>query len=645
MSEEVLARLDRGERVAVQAVPGAGKTHLLLRACSSGNALILAYNTQLAAAVQATLVERQLDASVTCVTFHALCGRCLRMARDDAQLEDAVEAAERGELSPHDVPRAARVLVDEAQDVRELYVRLLRVLGLVGEGVAMMVAGDAQQLIFDWDEEHKATLDTLQRPERMFGGAWSHVQLRQSHRLTRPVAALVNAIFGSTIEAVRDGPPVEVRAPKSAFQLADVLRDVLCGPERDVLLLVDRRRGNRPLKVLLNTLSREGRRVHVHGVDADETTRGKLRCSTWWGAKGLECDTAVVLLPANAPRNPTYVALTRARRRLVLVLDPREPHAAVCATTVRNLLRRDDAPYIVEVCGVPASRALDAGAVLNVEASLARAERLAAADAKGNEEEGRLRLCNVDRWAAPRRSLVAHATARTLRAADEGEDASLRVPMPHGSHEDVCAAALRLALVVAEQRATGRVRAMEGVLHPTRLDADRAADALRAGFVGRSVPRFVTDDSLLADDLRGEAARAYAAMMETPEVDWVHAGAVALATLAWDDFDHTMRQLRPVQAWVHHPLVARAVAHVAEVVGHGVTDFDVRLCAHSGHHARVHATAPGACYHVVWASTASDAADAAVRAALHPAGCCVLVDASSGGVVEVRADAALLPHA
>jgi hypothetical protein len=46
--------------------------------------------------------------------------------------------------------------------------------------------------------------------------------------------------------------------------------------------------------------------------------------------------------------------------------------------------------------------------------------------------------------------------------------------------------------------AGGRVRAVEGVRHPTRLDTALAADLL-----GRCAPRAVADDDLLAPDLRG----------------------------------------------------------------------------------------------------------------------------------------------
>jgi hypothetical protein len=651
-SDEALAALARGECVAVQAVPGAGKTHVLLQACDAAGGpggpaprcLILAYNTQLAAAVNASLEARALSDRVTCLTFHALCGRCLAPARDDAQLEAALDAAAAGALVPRDVPAVDRVLIDEAQDVRALYVRLLTALGLVAAPTALLVAGDANQLLYDFDPAYEATLDTLQAPERTFGRPFAHVTLQCSRRLTAPVVAFVNAAFGTSIVAAPRAadapppPPIEVRAPKTAFQMLDVLRDVLVGDAAavgDTLLLVDRRRGNRPLLALLNGLSREGRtRLHVHGVDGDDAwDGGKLRCSTWWGAKGLECDTAVVLLPATAPRNPTFVALTRARRRLVVVLDPRAPHAAAS----RALLQLP--PECVDVQGVRAGSALAAGA-----------QRLAADSLAPREDfvprEGAMRC--ADRWAPRRAAVVAHTavdvvTPPSADAADSLASSGVPVRMPTGAPEDAREAALRLALVLAEHRATGSVRAMEDVLHPTRLDAEQGDAALRAGFAGRAVPRSVPDAALLAPDLRRAAQAAYCRMHDRGEGGdgdggdrHAAAAEVALATLAWDGFDHVMRQLRPVRAWVGHPQVARAVACVDEhLPAHAA--YDLRLIRGDAH-VRVHASDARACYHVAWGLAASDDAEAAVRAAMHPAKKCVLVDAATGEVREVRVD-------
>jgi hypothetical protein len=629
---ELLATLRGGGSAVLEAVPGAGKTTLMLAtaralATPERRALVLAYNRQLAASVRARLADAE---HVSCLTFHALCARCLGPARDDAQLEAAVRAAEEGRAAPHDVPEHLGYLfVDEAQDVRPLFVRLLRALGLVGgarrQPLAVLVAGDAHQLIFDWDPRHAATLDTLRRPEVAFaagGGPWARCALDESRRLPRPVVDVVNAVFGTAIRSAKPGPAVEVRAPRSAFQLFEALRDVLL-TERDVMLLVDRKKGNRPLRALLNALCRAGRRVHVHGVDEAPASEGAVRCATWWGAKGLECDVAVVLLPPEAATNPTYVALTRASRRLVLVLDPKAPHAAVCAAC-------DPALAVGGTARALLTRRFDAD---EVAASLRRPPEWA----RGGED----RLEVVDDLAPPdaaewstvrwREGVGGVGGRRPGGGGDDPDDEVALVVEPEGGlAQDVRAAVVRAALVACEYAsAGGRVRAFEDVLHPTRLDADQADAAVRLGFAGRWVPRAVPDDALLADDLRASAARAYA-RFETLEDVFL----VALATMAWDGFEHVFRQHLPLAGWVATtPRVAEAL-RIARAALPAEGQYDVRL-RDATRQCRVHAADASACYHVVWGAAADDEARAAVRAALHPARRCVLVDLHDGRLADV----------
>jgi len=449
------------------------------------------------------------------------------------------------------------------------------------------------------------------------------------------MATLVNAVFrGARIETApppgtAEAPPplVEVRTPASAFKLMEALRDLLLPPDDDVLLLVHRRRGNRPLCTLLNALSRAGRRVHLHGVDADESsTEGKLRCSTWWGAKGLECDTAVVLLPEGAPRNPTYVALTRARRRLVLVLDPKAPHAAVARAVAT------DAADAVVTRGAAARMAAAAPSEAAVAASLCTVPFAPRAP-------GALRC--LDRR-VPRREAMARGATRGEGAPPDDDEALADESVPvaiNGVVEDVREAAWRVALVRAECAATGRVRAMEDVLRPTRFGGAVERDAaMRGGFVGRSVGRFARDDELLAPDLRAAATAAYAQLRADP-TDASAGAEVALAVLAWDGFDHVMRQQRPVAAWAAHAAVARAAERAVAALPPGGTagvEYDVPLLAGDAY-ARVHAVDAERAYHVVWGRSNATVGEAAVRAALHPRGACALVDLAAGVVEEVRA--------
>lgn len=608
---EVAERVRAGERVVVEAVPGAGKTTLLARVATPGT-LVVAYNRQLAAEVRAVVEQR----GAQCLTFHALCCRCLAPAHDDDEMEKAVTRAESGVLVPTDVPSADLVVVDEAQDVRPLYVRLLHVLGLAGETFlgAMVVAGDRDQLLYDFDPAHPACLRALCDPATVFGGAWTRIVLAHTHRLTPRVSRFVNAVFGTTLHSLHaaEGAPVEVRAPAQGALYAG-LRDVF-EDDDDILLLVDRKQGNRPLRALLNTLSRTGRAVAVHGVHAPvrAAARNVVRCGTFWSAKGLECGTAIVLLPAAAPRAPTYVALTRARSRVIVVLDPREPHAAVCAALA------DGACNDVRMRNAAAQRAVCAGALRPPGGAFSRRDFTSAPR-------------NLDRWLPPRSTGV---------SVEVDEDGAVAVPVPVPPADDM-ELTLRIGLVSAELRATGVVRAMEDVLHVTRLDAAAAHSAVGAGLASRYVPHHVSDDELLAPDLRATAAAAYARARQTP-TDLEAVSIVALAVLAWDAWDHCMRaSLGSVSQ-----IACDAAPHVAYVhaICADVSSFDVRLgCAER--YARVHATTSARAVHFVWIATSTDVLLAATRAALHPSRTCALVEVCHRRVRDVRVDdaAAILP--
>ena len=761
----LLAR-DPLARVRIEAVPGAGKTALIVRACTaaynarddralttstvaddanstktlrtqeegSSNAddrpdednatatatataarclpsLVLAYNRQLATDISSRLPP---DGTL-CLTFHSLCSRCLAPARDDVQLLDAVERAERGDITPTNVPAVSRVFVDEAQDVREIYVRLVRVLGLHNSSI--VVAGDRNQLVYDFDPDAPATLRTLVEPWSVFdsnpdhkateggGGAhttegaigveqaWSSFVLTKSYRLTPPIAALVNAVFDTSIVAsggrsyaracdAPHAPPVDVRVPKNMWSdLYDVLRDVLEGDD-DVLLLVDYKHGNTALRRLLNTVSRRGSmRVVVHGVDVVDNddassalgsssamtnapTKPTLTCGTFWSAKGLQCRTCVVVLPEQAARNPTYVALTRASHQLILVLDSRRPHPNVCSalrTMSANAHMRFDVKERehVRYADEFARHVVRTGSGLHADGVDGLCKRSVAL-ATSTDDDGR-HYRSLDRW-TPRSNCAATAMMIVTKSesaepnVDEGDGACRSSCIRRCSGDVV----VQMCLVNAEFDAKRRVRGVEDIAHPTRLDRARHAGAIRAGCASRFVSPFATDDELLADDLRTACLRAYDRMLARSSVraaatvsdgedhvakcakkvctagsDSKHladVAIVALSIMSFDSWDHTMRTLLPsVRAW--SPSVSAHLDFVASVLPR-TSNFDVRLYAESCH-VRVHATTPEKCFHVVWEESSSDVAAAGLRAALHPRHVCTLVDVSARTCTDV----------
>lgn len=586
--------------IVVRAVPGAGKTWFLLQAWRrwSGTSLILAYNAQLAEAMK--------EHGAPCVTFHSLCSTCLDLARDDKQLDEAIARAEAGDLLPRDVPKATLLLVDEVQDVRRVYIRLLRALGLVDAETTVVLVGDELQLIYDFDAEFPADLAVMCHPETALSPdlEWEHIAVNTTYRLTPWIAQFVNHIFGTAIVAlpreVEDAllPPVEVRVPKTIFSLFEALEDLFVEGNLP-LVLSDRRKGNRPLRALVNALSRRGYPVRMHGEET-EVGRTEVCFGTFWSAKGLQSSTVIVLMPEAVARNPAYVALTRASERLVVVVDPREPNAAVCHAALS--LSTD--PRAVVVRGDPKRVSY---LTLPPEDTIATS------------------LTKPERWARrPLPSINDHYVETTVPGT---YDAETFVASVSGSRRDMTGPLLTMALVRSEWTATGRVRAMEDVLNPTRLDWDKRNDAILSGLESRIVSRGVSDDDLLARDLKAMARREYCSHGTRTRGS---CAIVALACLAWDGYEHVMRQGLPTEDWTSHASVDTVLEFTDSILqGHTGVKFDVVL-RKAPHHVRAHATADRTAFHFVWSATSDDVKEAAVRAALHGAGRCTLVELACG---------------
>lgn len=609
MLQNVTRALDSGyKRVVVEAVPGAGKSHTLRALAKGHKTLVLAYNSFLAAETLRCLDEER-DVTTVCVTFHALCGRYIGLARDDFQLEQLVGEVERGTRTTTGVPSFDRVLVDEAQDVRPLYIRLLRVLDLLRDDATLVVVGDRLQLVYDFDEDFPASLDVLTNPPRaILPGSWTRIVTNETHRLTRPMCATINGMFGSRIFTERDGPRVEVRCPRSAFGLYGVLADLT----EPFLLLVDRRRNNAPLRELLNQFSRHGVAVHVHGVDAGEASDDDhVRCATFWSAKGVQHSTVVVLLPGSAARNPTYVALTRSSHRLVVVLDPKDPHAAFCEYAASH-------PSHFDVVGPDARRVLQMGR-----------ERDAAESMRQRPRAPRP-VVALD-TAVPRTSAVKSACAITE------EEKEVEEAPPDRDDEDASHALVlcQMARAWVETLATHRCRAVEGLLQPTRMDASVRDAAIVNGFVGRAVSPYQTD--VLSPDLLQMASEAYAVLQTSDETRlpdvWEPLFRVAAAALTWEAFEYIMRRHAVPRcdaerfAWVRRTIPSDVV-------------FDTRLVTTNvdgdrAFHVRAHASSARCAYHVEWDLSSTEIGMAAVRALLHPNRTCRLVVLGTMRVVTV----------
>ena len=609
------------EGACVSASPGAGKTRLLLSLCEEKKCLILAYNNQLAAETRDSVPEGSV-----CYTFHSLCAKEFSCSvRDDYQLESVVRKCENGEVEPcgETLEGVELVLIDEAQDVREVYVRLLKCVGAFEGGRKVVVAGDKNQLLYDFDPDFPATLDTLLRPHiTVKRGKWAKVDLKESKRITHPACTFVNSVFGTDIVSKKEGPPVQVRMPKTIYKLKDCLHDVPIRSSGSVFLLVDRRKGNWGLKELLNNLSRDGVSVHVQGLDEGKHGEEIVKCCTYWGAKGLEGETVVVVVPGKVVRNPLYVALTRSLKRLVVVLDPREPHPSILRA-VADILSKEGGKNVVEA-----------------DASVLSAARNLNEDVLKKGEEAHLlpsstvpdpypRPSCLDSW-RPRFSIVRDNTTF------EGVENVEMDPFEEG----IPSFLPNVVPILSELKKEGVVRCMEDVLFPTKMGREDFETAIKKGFCSRIVSPSAKEANLLDSDLREAASASYLRLkgwskkMEGYPLFLNDLKCVSLCQMSWDGMQHVMRQ--GIEGEWNGEGMER-VEWGVDVLS-SCEEHDLVLSCEEGgkfSYIRVEASSSECCFHLCWEATTFDFCSASVKASLHKSLCCKVVSLGDGKVMSV----------
>lgn len=604
-----------GDNVVVTAVAGAGKTTLLTHICerySDEDVVVIAYNAPLAKEMNDVLEKCGLMRAKA-YTFHGLASHAFRLCLNDAALHEVVREARAGHLARRVDVAPAHLLLDEMQDMRDVFFELLRVVIVGGlDGVHTLLCGDAEQMLYDFEEDDPARLDYLREPERFFGArrAWRHTRLSVSYRLTPPLVDLVNALKPADSQQLVSGnladaphpPPVIVTC--GIFEWCDKLLPILhdifrrVPYERTAILVRTVKTTHAGTRMFVNALTNAGVPIYVHGVDAPlaSVRRGKVTVCTHYAAKGLTFDACITLgVGETSDENPTYVALSRARRFQVVVLDRRRPP--------RRLLRSlADGTVRANLC--PQTRAFVQFGYEDPEESVYAPS-----------------VRDVTAWSPRGRAAACHAAVR-VHAADAPSGAAQLTIEPvattaRGETEEVSRVYVLAALCAEENAATGRCRRLEQLLAPQRVSARERRRRLETGDSTRMVEERATDDELLPPRARACLRDALAHADEPAK--WC---AVAVASACYGEYHHTASRLLPDLSWVDAPTFATVRARVAACVGDASdAQFDVVL-RHVGDvtltQCRCHLLRGATAFSFVYADTLSDTLCACTPAVLAP---------------------------
>lgn len=356
---EALRAWRSGVNQVCVATAGAGKSTLLLHACAASDepVLIVTYNK----ALQCEM-DSKLDAPHCCFTFHGLASSYFCVAADDEALHAILDNG----VEMRREPAYSRVCIDEAQDLKDVYVKLLQTMFDVRK-VQWLIVGDPSQLLNDFDADDPARISFMQDPAVSFGAdrPWSRTRLGTSRRLTGPVVRVANAMLDASIPPViaggkRDPVPVHIctmdpfNCSEVVVTWISVVRRIV--PGASVMVLVARRRGNSAISTLVNTMSRCGIGVYVHGHDCESSAHpSKVTIVSWHSAKGLQCDASVVLgVEESSAHNPLHVALTRSQQHMLIVNSIRRPNRRLIESICDDaeLVRLDGATRVLVRDGI-----------------------------------------------------------------------------------------------------------------------------------------------------------------------------------------------------------------------------------------------------------------------------------------------------
>lgn len=349
----VVDLVTNGKSVIVNAVAGSGKTTTCLHIADQNpnkEILLLTYNKRLETETKKRNTHNNMDV----FTFHGFCYRKYTgYGKDDEMLIDAIRMVDIEHDCGYDI-----LIVDEVQDMRPiLYQFLLRVINDYKPSQIVLL-GDEKQCIYQYAGSDSRYL-TL--GNKLYEGDWTSTNLSTSYRLSTNIGDFINdCVIGcpkiTTIKKVEkkvsyitcdtfryhENHPLikEIDSLLKEYSHTDIF--ILAAKVRSTWLIDKNdevKKNITPLACLTNYLSEKGINIFVPESESDVINKdlmtNKLCCLSFHQSKGLENKVVIVFgfdqsyfkyfshdtKDQTICPNTLYVAMTRAREKLILVSD------------------------------------------------------------------------------------------------------------------------------------------------------------------------------------------------------------------------------------------------------------------------------------------------------------------------------------
>lgn len=346
--------------IIVDSVAGSGKTTTILHLAQTMSIanpydliLLLTYNKKLKLETRKKIELLNLR-NIEAHSYHSAAVKYYdHKCFDDYNLMNVVDSLESKKL-----PRFTRIIIDEAQDMTELYYKFVCIIvrdlqtysGVHKNNIKFSIIGDKFQSIFAFNGADKRFIQYADLLFSAFSGIpyWKSCKLSTSYRITKTMANFINnvALKNDRLQAIKHGPPVEYIICNTFGQYpSQLIHSVLNEKDSngkqiyqnsDIFILAPSVKSSKsPVRKVANYLSALKFSIFVPGSDEEpldeDVLKGKIVFSTLHQVKGLERKCVFLFgfdqsyfeffgksLNKEICPNTLYVALTRSLEKMYL---------------------------------------------------------------------------------------------------------------------------------------------------------------------------------------------------------------------------------------------------------------------------------------------------------------------------------------
>lgn len=349
--QSIIQNVIDGNNVLVDAVAGSGKTTTIIAIAnelqklgSEFHIFQITFNSLLKIEVRNKIAACNLK-NINVFTYHSLATTFYdKSAYNDSKLNLIID----NDTTIKKNPKCDILIIDEAQDMTRLYYKLIcKFMKDCAPNAQLVVLGDRHQSVYAFMQADQRFLTMA---DKVWNRQFIKLTLKESYRLTKQVAWFVNKWMVNEDRIIAKKPGVKVdfyiSNPFKHIFMQDIIMRIRSGqlkPDDIFILSTSLKSTLAPAKQIENLLVSANIPVYVPLSDDakldEDVMRGKVVFTTFPSSKGRERKVVIVLgldasyfkyfakeEPQHKCPSALYVAVTRAKERLIVVSSSNEEH-------------------------------------------------------------------------------------------------------------------------------------------------------------------------------------------------------------------------------------------------------------------------------------------------------------------------------